>query len=83
MDREKLRGPFVQSLRLSMGLTQHDISDEVGFSIQTISKFENGKSNPAAYASKQIYAYVIYLACEQGHDIDAEFDGFCHIMELI
>lgn len=36
-------GPFLKSVREALGLTQHNISDDTGFSIQTISKIENGR----------------------------------------
>ena len=52
-------GPFMQRLRIEGGITQKDISDAIGFSVQTISKFENGRSNPNSIASRAIIHYIL------------------------
>lgn len=51
-------GPFVQNLRTNHNITQQQVSDATGYSIQTISKFENGKSNPGSVASADIMTFI-------------------------
>lgn len=52
-------GPFIQELRMDAGITQKMASDATGFSIQTISKFENGRSNPNSFSSRRITNYIL------------------------
>ena len=73
-------GPFSKALRIELELTQKDVSDATGYSIQTVSKFENGHSNPYAYASREIYSYLSAVAMQCGHDVDDEFSNFCQNM---
>lgn len=74
-------GGFIKQLRELIGITQQDVSDEVGYSIQTISKFENGKSNPLAYASRKISEYVITLAELEEKDVYELYKEYCACME--
>lgn len=82
-DRRRFLGPFAQSMRLSLGLTQNDISEGTGFSVQTISKFENGHSNPLSYSSREIIGYLCDLGMHEGWDVDKLFDSFCLNMEVM
>lgn len=52
-------GPFIQAMRKSECLTQRDVSEATGFSVQTISRFENGRSNPTTVAAAYIIDYVL------------------------
>ena len=36
-------GAFLKAVREGLQMTQHEVSDETGFTIQTISKIENGR----------------------------------------
>lgn len=72
--RAKL-GPYFRHLRESLFLTQNDISDATGFSVQTISKIENGKLPSLGAVS--IHELVSYF-CEMNEITEREFiDGFC------
>ena len=37
-------GAFLKAVREGLQMTQHEVSDETGFTIQTISKIENGRT---------------------------------------
>lgn len=52
-------GPFIAKLRGDLGLTQSQVSDATGFSIQSISRFENGKSSPATIMGECVIEYVV------------------------
>lgn len=60
-------GNFIKEIRLKLNLTQEEVSSKTGFSVQTISKFENGHCGPRTYASVKIVNYVLDAA-----DIDDE-----------
>lgn len=52
-------GPFIAKLRGDLGVTQAQVSDATGFSIQSISRFENGKSSPATIMGECVIEYVV------------------------
>lgn len=81
LKRKHLLGPFIKSLRLSIDLTQKDISDATGFSIQTISKFENQKSSPDTYATNEITRFVLKQAEDTGINVTEAFEDFCEAIE--
>lgn len=76
-NRECFIGPFMKYLREEMEMTQKDLSDETGFSIQTISKFENGKTSPRTFAAKRIIDKLITIWEVNGYDVEEMFEDFC------
>lgn len=56
---EKSVGPFIATLRIDAEITQRQVSDVLNISIQTVSKFENGKSNPNSFSSRLIVRYIL------------------------
>jgi transcriptional regulator with XRE-family HTH domain len=79
--REHLIGPFMKYLREEMEMTQKDLSDDTGFSIQTISKLENGKTSPRTFAAKRIIDKLITIWEVNGYDVEEMFEGFCEASE--
>jgi len=43
----------VKNLRAQLGLSQEDLSKELGVSFATINRWENGKNHPSKLAKKQ------------------------------
>lgn len=43
----------VKSLRTQLGLSQEDLSKELGASFATINRWKNGKNHPSKLAKKQ------------------------------
>lgn len=80
-NRECFIGPFMKHLREEMEMTQKDLSDETGFSIQTISKFENGKTSPRTFAAKRIIDKLITIWEINGYDVEEMFEDFCEANE--
>ena len=78
-NKEHLIGPFVKFLREDIGMTQKDLSDETGFSIQTISKIENCKTHPRTFAAKSIIEKLIDICETNGYDTEKMFDVFCFL----
>lgn len=56
---EKDVGPFIATLRADANITQKQVSEDLNVSIQTISKFENGKSSPSVFSSRLITRYIL------------------------
>ena len=55
-------GPFIACVRTKLGLTQAQLSDKVGFSIQSISRFENGKVSPTTIMATHVVDYILKTA---------------------
>ena len=71
-------GPFMASIRVKLGITQAQLSEATGFSVQSISRFENGKTNPTTVMA----AYVVdYLLGIYGMDITEVMDAFDQFIE--
>ena len=70
-------GPFIGQLRKEMDLSQNDISDTTGFSIQTVSKFEHGKIPLTGIAAKAIMDCVLgYLEDNSLENVMNLFDDY-------
>lgn len=72
-------GPFIRSLRIELGITQAFLSSEIGFSVQTISKFENGESNPRATSAIYIVNYILGKAGMGTLSALKEFERYCEL----
>lgn len=55
-------GPFIACVRAKLGLTQAQVSEETNFSIQSISRFENGKSSPTTIMATHVIDYILTTA---------------------
>lgn len=53
---------FIKYLRKGLGLTQQEVAEGSGFSVVTVSKFENGKCNRNGVASACITNYILQEA---------------------
>ena len=51
MQREKID---VKALRLRLGLTQEDVARQLGLALSTVSKWEQGVTNPSRLALEKI-----------------------------
>ena len=52
-------GPFIACIRRELEITQAQVSEATGFSIQSISRFENGKTSPATIMGATVIDYVL------------------------
>ena len=79
--RKDYLGEFLGAMRDAYELTQQDVSEATGYSIQTISKLENGRGNPMGIAGRDIFSYL----CEQSgltlDEILKELSHFCRKMK--
>lgn len=81
-DRQEYLGEFLGTMRDAYELTQQDVSDATGYSIQTISKLENGKGNPMGVAGREIFSYLFSQSGLTLDEILKEFSLFCHNMKV-
>lgn len=72
-------GPFIACIRRELEITQAQVSEATGFSIQSISRFENGKTSPATIMGATVIDYVLgQLQPEHSvEDVMTMFDDFC------
>lgn len=78
---EKYLGPFIRDLRVEMGVTQQQLSSEIGFSVQTISKFENGGSSISKISSRYIVDYILQGSGLSTEEVLREFMSYCEYLE--
>lgn len=72
-------GPFIACVRRELEITQAQVSEATGFSIQSISRFENGKTSPATIMGATVIDYVLgqLQPARTVEDITDMFDDFC------
>ena len=72
-------GPFVARIRRELEITQAQVSEATGFSIQSISRFENGKTSPATIMGATVIDYVLgqLLPARTIEEVMDMFDDFC------
>jgi transcriptional regulator with XRE-family HTH domain len=78
---EKYLGPFIRDLRVEIGVTQQQLSSEIGFSVQTISKFENGGSSISKISSRYIVDYILQESGLSMEEVLREFMSYCEYLE--
>lgn len=73
-----LVGPFIASVRRGLDITQAQVSEATGFSIQSISRFENGKVSPTTVMAAYVIGYVLDQVEPKPTvaDVIATFDDF-------
>ena len=72
-------GPFIACIRRELEITQAQVSEATGFSIQSISRFENGKTSPATIMGATVIDYVLgqLLPARTIEEVMDMFDDFC------
>lgn len=72
-------GPFIACIRRELEITQAQVSEATGFSIQSISRFENGKTSPATIMGATVIDYVLgqLRPAKTIEEIMDMFDDFC------
>lgn len=80
-ERKNYLGAFICSMRMAYELTQQDVSDATGYSIQTISRIENDKVNPMGIAGRDIFSYLVDQSGNALDEILQEFSLFCHSLQ--
>ena len=80
-ERKEYLGAFICSMRMAYELTQQDVSEATGYSIQTISRIENDKANPMGVAGRDIFAYLVGQSGNTLDEILQEFSLFCYNMQ--
>lgn len=81
-ERKEYLGDFLRVMREAYELTQQDVSDATGYSIQTISRLENNKGNPMGIAGRDIFSYLVDQSGNTLDEILQEFSLFCHNMQV-
>lgn len=78
-------GPWIKSLREEMGMTQKQVSDATGFSIQTVSKFENSKVQPDNVSFDAIVHFVVdsFFGNEEPQDPDYYVTAFLYYVKEV
>jgi Predicted transcriptional regulators len=73
-------GPFIAHVRHELDISQAQVSEATGFSIQSISRFENGKTSPATVMGATVIDYVLgQLQPERSiEEVMDMFDEFCY-----
>lgn len=69
-------GPFIKTLRESELITQRQVSEATGFSIQTISKFENGRGSPRSVSAVRITSYILAVAGIDNEEFETLYKEF-------
>lgn len=80
-ERKEYVGPFLQTMRMAYDITQQELSEATGYSVQTISRIENGKANPMGVAGRDIFRYLLETSGNDQTEILQEFDIFCTNMK--
>lgn len=80
-ERKDYLGAFICSMRMAYELTQQDVSEATGYSIQTISRIENDKANPMGVAGRDIFSYLVEQSGNTLDEILQEFSLFCYNMQ--
>ena len=80
-ERKDYVGPFLQAMRMAYEITQQELSEATGYSVQTISRIENGKANPMGVAGRDIFEYLLKESGNNENEILSEFSIFCHNMQ--
>jgi transcriptional regulator with XRE-family HTH domain len=80
-ERKEYLGLFLCSMRTAYEITQQELSEATGYSIQTISKLENGKANPMGVAGRDIFSYLLQQSGNTLDEILQEFSIFCQNMQ--
>ena len=57
-----ISGPDTKAIRTALGLSQTSWAQRIGTTVVTISRWENGHTNPAPY----LYTKILAAACEAG-----------------
>lgn len=72
-------GPFVACIRRELEVTQAEVSEATGFSIQSISRFENGKTSPTTIMGATVIDYVLgrMQPARSIEEVMDMFDDFC------
>lgn len=78
---EKYLGPFIRDLRVEIGVTQQQLASEIGFSVQTISKFENGGSSISKISSRYIVDYILQESGMSTEEVLRDFMSYCEYLE--
>ena len=80
-ERKDYLGPFICAMREAYELTQEELSEATGYSIQTISKIENNRANPMGVAGRDIFSYLVNISGNTLDEILKEFTLFAHNMQ--
>lgn len=80
-ERKEYVGPFLQTMRMAYDITQQELSEATGYSVQTISRIENGKANPTGIAGRDIFRYLLDTSGNTQNEILQEFENFCMNMK--
>lgn len=75
-------GAYIKYWRLILNISQKDISDATGYSIQTVSKLENSKSNPDSVAGRDVLEYVLDKTDLGLDGLYEDFVQFCYTVDL-
>ena len=67
-------GQLIRSLRHELGLTQQQLSVELGTVTSTVNRWENGHSQPSPMALKLIEAKLVELG-ERGDELLEQFSA--------
>ena len=80
-ERKAYLGAFLHSMRLEHELTQEELAEGTGYSVQTISKMENGKANPMGVAGRDIFMFLLEQSGNTLSEVLTEFSMFCENMQ--
>lgn len=70
-------GEFIQHIRKVLGLTQQEVAEGCGFSVVSVSKFENGRCNRNSVAPACISNYILEQAEISVDEALEAYRGFC------
>ena len=76
-ENRRYMGAFIRYLRQRIFMTQTELSLETGYSVQTISRIENGKANAMSVAGRDILTALGALHGMEGVDM---FDAYREFM---
>ena len=54
MEWEAMESLQVKKIRLALGLTQEEFAHQLGVTLSTVNRWENGRTTPSRLAKKQI-----------------------------
>ena len=54
MEWDPMESTKVKKIRLALGLTQEEFAHQLGVTLSTVNRWENGRTTPSRLAKKQI-----------------------------
>lgn len=70
-------GAFIKHMRKALGLTQQEVAEGCGFSVITVSKFENGRCSKNTVAPACISNYILEQAELTIDEALEAYNDFC------